>query len=164
MFDYSATYHVSDAVEQKLRTEDRVTFSGASTWWHLALAAAAGLVLLWSALLVALWRTAGEHTSLREALRLLPDVIRLVRRLAGDDSLPRGVRIRLWLLLGYLAMPIDLVPDFIPILGYADDAIVVAIALRGVVRRSGPEALRRHWPGGPDGLATVMRLAGVPAG
>jgi hypothetical protein len=61
---------------------------------------------------------------LREALRLLPDLLRL---LAADRSLPRSVRIRLALLLAYLAVPIDIVPDFIPILGYADDAIIVTI-------------------------------------
>jgi uncharacterized membrane protein YkvA (DUF1232 family) len=52
--------------------------------------------------------------------------------------------LRLWLLLAYLALPIDLVPDFIPMLGYADDAIVVAIVLRSVVRRAGADALTRH--------------------
>ncbi|WP_230881836.1 YkvA family protein [Planomonospora sp. ID91781] len=97
---------------------------------------------------------------LTEAIRLLPDLLRLTSRLARDRTLPRGVRIRLWLLLGYLALPIDLVPDFIPVLGYADDAIVVAVVLRSVVRVAGPQALERHWPGTGDGLAAVRRLAG----
>lgn len=69
----------------------------------------------------------------------------------------------LWLLVAYLALPIDLVPDFIPVLGYADDAIVVALVLRSVVRGAGPQALERHWPGTQDGLAAVRRLAGLPA-
>jgi len=99
------------------------------------------------------------RASLPEALRLLPDLLRLVRRLAGDASLPRGVRVRLWLLLAYLAFPLDLVPDVVPVLGYADDAIVVALVLRAVVRRAGPGALARHWPGSPAGLAAVQRLA-----
>ncbi|NGN64067.1 DUF1232 domain-containing protein [Streptomyces sp. A7024] len=64
-------------------------------------------------------------------------------------------------LLGYLAMPIDLVRDFIPVPGYADDAIVVALVLRSVVRAAGPGALARHWPGTEDGLAAVRRLAGL---
>jgi uncharacterized membrane protein YkvA (DUF1232 family) len=81
--------------------------------------------------------------------------------LARDRSLPGGVRVRLWLLLGYLALPIDLVPDFVPVIGYADDAVAVALALRSVVRRAGPEPLARHWPGTPDGLAAVRRLARV---
>lgn len=72
--------------------------------------------------------------------------------------LPRGVRLRLWLLLAYLAMPIDLVPDFIPVLGYADDAILVAVVLRSVIRRAGPDAVARHWPGDEKGLEAVRRL------
>jgi uncharacterized membrane protein YkvA (DUF1232 family) len=65
-------------------------------------------------------------------------------------------------LIAYLLMPIDLVPDFIPVLGYADDAVVVALALRSVVRAAGPEALDRHWSGSEAGLAAVRRLAGGP--
>lgn len=98
---------------------------------------------------------------LREALRILPDAVRLIKRLAADPSLPRGVRVRLWLLLFYLAIPIDLVPDFIPIVGYADDAVIVAAVLRSVVRRAGPEAVRRHWQGTEDGLATLWRVASL---
>jgi uncharacterized membrane protein YkvA (DUF1232 family) len=129
--------------------------------WHVVLGVAGGLLLVWIALLVTLWRTAPERTSLHEALRLVPDLVRMLRRLAVDPTLPRGVRVRLWLLLGYLVLPIDLVPDVIPVVGYADDVIVVALALRSVTRRVGPEALDRYWPGTPDGLAAVKRLAGV---
>jgi uncharacterized membrane protein YkvA (DUF1232 family) len=98
---------------------------------------------------------------LREALRVLSDVLRLVRRLAADKTLPRGVRGRLGLLLGYLAFPIDLIPDFIPVLGYADDAIVVTAVLRSVVRRAGLDAVRAHWPGTEEGFAAVVHLAGL---
>lgn len=69
-----------------------------------------------------------------------------VRRLAADKALPRGIRIRLWLLMLYLAIPIDVIPDFIPVLGYADDAIIVTAVLRAVVRRAGLDAVRAHWP------------------
>lgn len=130
-------------------------------WWQLALGVISGSALLWVALLVLLWRTMPEETTLRSSLRLIPDVARLVRRLATDRALGRGVRWRLWLLLAYLAMPIDLVPDFIPVIGYADDAIVIALTLRSVVRHAGAEALERHWSGTPEGLAAVLRLAGV---
>jgi uncharacterized membrane protein YkvA (DUF1232 family) len=94
---------------------------------------------------------------------VLPDVVRLLSRLARDATLPAGVRVRLWLLLGYLALPFDLVPDFIPVLGYADDAILTALTLRSVVRTAGRAAVVRHWPGSPEGLAVVERLtfAGV---
>jgi uncharacterized membrane protein YkvA (DUF1232 family) len=121
-----------------------------------------GLLLLWLLLVAALWLTRPDDLRLRELLRLLPDVLRLLRRLAADPGLPRGVRVRLWLLLGYLALPIDLVPDVVPVLGYADDAVVVALVLRSVVRRSGPEAVERHWPGTPEGLGAVRRLARLP--
>lgn len=117
-----------------------------------------GLLLLWLVLIAALWVTRPDALRLRDLIRLLPDLLRLLRRLAADGSLPRGVRVRLWLLLGYLALPIDLVPDFIPVLGYADDAIVVALVLRSVVRRAGTDAVTRHWPGTPEGLAALQRL------
>jgi uncharacterized membrane protein YkvA (DUF1232 family) len=131
--------------------------------WEILIGAATGVVVLWGALIAALWLVKGRYdlAALRGALRLLPDLLRLLKRLATDQTLPRGVRVRLWALLVYLVLPIDLVPDFVPVIGYADDAIIVALALRSVVRRSGPEAIRRHWPGTPDGLAAVLRLAGV---
>ena len=126
----------------------------------------AGLVLVWLVVVAAFYvagRRAGDPTRLRDAVRLLPDVLRLVRRLAGDSSLPRGIRWRLGLLLAYLVLPIDLVPDFIPVAGYADDILLVAWVLRSVVRAAGPEALERHWPGTPQGLDVVRRLSGAPA-
>lgn len=129
--------------------------------WAWLLSAAAGVVLLWLGLVLALWLARPDAVRLRELVRLLPDLLRLLSRLARDRSLPGGVRLRLWLLLGYLALPIDLVPDFVPVIGYADDAVVIALALRSVVRRAGPEPLERHWPGTADGLAAVRRLARV---
>jgi uncharacterized membrane protein YkvA (DUF1232 family) len=120
------------------------------------------LLLLWVGLMVALWLVRPDQLRIQDALRLLPDLLRLIRRLASDRTLPRGVRIRLWLLVAYLALPFDLVPDFIPVIGYADDAVILAFALRSVTRRAGPAALDRHWPGSPDGLAAVRRLAGLP--
>ncbi|MDX3187206.1 DUF1232 domain-containing protein [Streptomyces sp. MN03-5084-2B] len=133
-----------------------------SFWWDLVLGVAAALVLAWGALVVALVLVRPRGGLLREALRLLPDVLRLVRRLAADRTLPRGVRIRLGLLLAYLALPIDLVPDFVPVLGYADDAIIVSAVLRSVVRRAGLDAVRAHWPGTDDGFAALARLTRLP--
>jgi len=132
-----------------------------SWWWDLLLGIAAGLLLAWVALIVALVIARPRGGLLREALRLLPDVLRLLPRLAADRSLPRGVRVRLALLLAYLAFPIDLVPDFIPVLGYADDVIVIALVLRSVVRTSGAAVLERNWRGTADGLALIRRLSGV---
>jgi len=88
--------------------------------------------------------------------------LRLLRRLAADANVPRAARVRLMLLLGYLAIPLDLVPDFVPVLGYADDAIIVSLVLRSVVRRAGAPLVRRHWPGTHDGLDALARLTGMP--
>ena len=132
-----------------------------SFWWDLALGLVAALVLVWLFLIVSLILVRPRGGLLREALRLLPDVLRLIRRLAADKTLPRGVRVRLALLLAYLAFPIDLIPDFIPVLGYADDAIIVTFVLRSVVRRAGLDAVRAHWPGTDDGFTAVVRLTGL---
>jgi uncharacterized membrane protein YkvA (DUF1232 family) len=125
------------------------------------LSAAAGLLILWAVAVALLWRAGRGRAGLHEALRLAPDLARLLRRLADDPAVPRGVRVRLALTLAYLAMPIDLVPDVLPVIGWADDAIVVALALRAVIRRAGPAPIARHWPGTPDGLRTARRLAGL---
>jgi len=132
-----------------------------SFWWDLLIGVAAALLLAWLALVVALVIVRPRGGLLREALRLLPDVLRLIRRLAADKTLPRGVRIRLGLLLAYLALPIDVIPDFIPVLGYADDAIIVTAVLRGVVRHAGLDAVRTHWPGTDDGFAALIRLTRI---
>ena len=131
-------------------------------WWaELLIGIGAGVLLSWLALVVALARRRPEGPVLAEALRLLPDVLRLVRRLASDRQLPRSARVRLWLLLGYLAMPFDVIPDFIPVLGYADDAVLVAVVLRATVRAAGFDTVAARWPGTPDGLRVLLRLAGV---
>ncbi|BBY93697.1 hypothetical protein MGALJ_33660 [Mycobacterium gallinarum] len=129
--------------------------------WDLIIGVAVALVLSWLALVIALIVVRPRAGLLREAIRILPDVLRLIRRLAADRSLPRGVRIRLALLLAYLAMPFDLIPDFVPVLGYADDAIIVTAVLRSVVRRAGMDAVRAHWPGSDDGFAALSRLTGL---
>ena len=129
-----------------------------SQWWAVLLGVAAGLVLLWVGLVVALWLSKPDDVRLHEVMRLLPDLLHLLHRLAKDPTMPTGVRVRLGLLLAYLALPVDLIPDFIPVLGYADDAVVVALVVRSVARRAGPEALSRHWPGTPEGLTAVNRL------
>ena len=130
--------------------------------WETVAGIVAGLLLAYAVLLVLLWIYARRHpetVTMKDALRLLPDLLRLVRRLAADRTLPAGVRVRLVLLLGYLLLPIDLVPDFIPVIGYADDAVIVALVLRSVLKRAGPGALRRHWPGSPAGLEIILRAA-----
>ncbi|HEX5203672.1 YkvA family protein [Paractinoplanes rhizophilus] len=131
-------------------------------WWRTLIGVAAALLIVWLALLIALLVAKPGRAQLREALRLLPDLLRLLSRLAADRSLPRGVRVRLGLLLAYLAVPFDLIPDFIPVLGHADDAIIVVAVLRSTVRRAGLDAVRRHWPGTDEGFAALSRLTGLP--
>ena len=133
-----------------------------SSWWEYLLVVLAGLGFLYAVSLVALLTARPRDVDLREAARLVPDVARLVSRLARDSEVPTGVRVRLWLLLAYLVSPIDLVPDVLPVIGWADDAIIVVLVLRTVVRRAGPELLDRHWPGTPTGLAVVRQLCGGP--
>ncbi len=132
--------------------------------WQVLLAVAVALVATWVALVATLYVVGRRHDDpvrLRDALRLMPDLVRLLRRLASDDSLPRGVRLRVVLLGLYLAMPIDLVPDVIPVVGWADDVLVVIVVLRSVTRRAGPQALDRHWRGTPEGLRALRTLAGL---
>lgn len=135
-----------------------------NTWIPLVLTLGGGLLLLWLVLLSSLYLTSrNRQDALRrgEALRLLPDVIRLLHRLTRDQSLPGGVRLRVGALLIYLALPVDLVPDFIPVIGYADDLLIVALTLRSVIRAAGPAALHVHWPGTTEGLRALELLAGV---
>jgi uncharacterized membrane protein YkvA (DUF1232 family) len=130
-------------------------------WREVLIGVGIALVTCWLLLLVGLLLVRPRGGLLKEAVRVLPDLARLVARMARDRSLPRDVRWRLGLLLAYLALPIDLVPDFIPVLGYADDAIVVAFVLRSVVRRVGVDEVRARWPGTDDGFAALRRLTGI---
>jgi uncharacterized membrane protein YkvA (DUF1232 family) len=130
-------------------------------WWQTLIGLGAALLVAWLALVTALLAAKPKGVLLGEAVRLLPDLLRLLRRLAADRGLPRGVRIRLGLLMAYLAIPIDVIPDFIPVLGYADDAIVVTLVLRSTVRRCGLAAVRARWPGTDDGFAALCRLTGL---
>ena len=130
-------------------------------WWDIFAGLGAAFLLAWLALVVALLVAKPSGKLLGEAIRLLPDLLRLLRRLAADRTLPRGVRIRLALLLAYLALPFDVIPDFIPVLGYADDAIIVTLVLRSTVRRAGLDAVRARWPGTDDGFRALCRLTGI---
>jgi uncharacterized membrane protein YkvA (DUF1232 family) len=83
----------------------------------------------------------------------------LLKRLLRDPRVPRGAKVVLALVIPYLASPIDLIPDFIPVLGQLDDAFVVAFALRHVTRRAGPDVVSELWPGSERGLRVVLALA-----
>ena len=127
--------------------------------WQVLIGVGAALLLAWLALLIALLVARPGGNVISESLRLMPDLLGLVARLARDKTLPRGIRVRLGLLLAYLAFPLDLIPDVVPGLGYADDVIAVLWTLRSVIRVVGEEPIRRHWPGTPIGCDALLRLA-----
>src|SRR4029450_11648603 len=108
---------------------------------EIVIAVAVGVVATWAILVVILIVATPRDVDLRAVARLVPDVLRLLRALATDRTLPRSVRLRIWLLIAYLALPIDLIPDFVPVVGYADDVIITILVLRSAVRRVGNEAL-----------------------
>jgi uncharacterized membrane protein YkvA (DUF1232 family) len=95
----------------------------------------------------------------RALARFVPDCIVLFTRLLGDARVPRRWRGGLALVVAYLAFPLDLIPDFIPVVGFVDDAVLVALALRAILRAAGPEAVLEHWPGPARTLSTVLRLS-----
>jgi uncharacterized membrane protein YkvA (DUF1232 family) len=107
---------------------------------------------------------AGRRGDAAALARFVPDCVVLIKRLLGDPRVPGRVRVLLVLALGYVASPIDLVPDFVPIAGQLDDAIVLALVLRQVVRAAGPVVMRERWPGPERSLSVVLRLTYRPAG
>ena len=117
-----------------------------------------GLVGVWIALIVILWLIRPRDVAAREVVRLVPDILRLVRDLIADAAVPGGVRAALVFLLLWLVNPIDLIPEFVPVLGPLDDVIVAVLVLRYVRRRLGADELRRRWRGSESGWALVERL------
>ena len=101
----------------------------------------------------------GRRTEARALAGFIPDCVVLVRRLLSDPRVPRRRKLLLALLVGYLLMPIDLVPDFIPVVGQLDDVIVAALAIRVALRAGGEELLEEHWPGPEASLRLVRRAA-----
>jgi uncharacterized membrane protein YkvA (DUF1232 family) len=99
----------------------------------------------------------GRRADARALAGLVPDCLVLVRRLLRDPRAPRRTKVALWLLIGYLLLPIDLVPDFIPVAGQLDDAILVALVLRSFLRAGGAALVREHWPG-PERTLGALRL------
>jgi uncharacterized membrane protein YkvA (DUF1232 family) len=98
---------------------------------------------------------AGHRPSLRDLARFIPDCIVLVSRLLRDPRVPRRHKLILGALVGYLALPFDLVPDFIPVAGHLDDVLVVALTLRAVLKGTRGDLLREHWPGSAKSLALL---------
>jgi uncharacterized membrane protein YkvA (DUF1232 family) len=117
-----------------------------------------GLLLIYLAVVLGLIVVGRRHRA-RAFAGFIPHCVVLLRRLLADSRVSRGRKLIVFGLIAYLVVPIDLVPDFIPVAGQLDDAIIAAIALRFVLRAGRPELLKEHWPGPPESLAVVSRLA-----
>jgi uncharacterized membrane protein YkvA (DUF1232 family) len=128
------------------------------SWWQWILIAAGVTAAMYAAFVISLL-LAGRRQHARALAGFIPDCLILFRRVLADDRATRGSKLLLAALIGYLAMPFDLVPDFIPVAGQLDDAIIVAFVLRSVLRASGQELLREHWPGPTTSLNLLIRLA-----
>jgi uncharacterized membrane protein YkvA (DUF1232 family) len=118
------------------------------------------LLALYAALLLALV-TVGHGTEASALARFVPDCVVLARRLLGDPRVPVESKVLLGLLVVYLVSPIDLIPDFIPVAGQLDDAILLALALRHLVHRAGTSVIAQHWPGPAETLNAVLLLSGA---
>jgi uncharacterized membrane protein YkvA (DUF1232 family) len=128
-------------------------------WWSWLLISFAALVVVWAGFV--LWLVAaGRRDDARALATFIPDCIVLVTRLARDPRIPRRRKLLLLGLVGYLALPFDLVPDFIPVAGQLDDAIIVAFVLRHFIRAGGEPLIRELWPGPERSLDLLLRLAG----
>jgi uncharacterized membrane protein YkvA (DUF1232 family) len=95
----------------------------------------------------------------RALLRALPDVVRLITRLVGDPVLPRAAKIALGAAAVYLLSPVDLIPDFIPLVGWVDDALLAAVLLDGILNWVDRGVVLKYWPGSPASLDTLARTA-----
>jgi len=127
-------------------------------WWGWAFVSIAVTLAVYAAF-VGWLVVVGRRDDARAFATLIPDCVVLVSRLARDPRVPRRRKLLLFAVVGYLALPIDLVPDFIPVAGQLDDAIIVALALRHLVRAGGESLLRELWPGPERSLALILRLA-----
>ena len=126
----------------------------------------AGVLVLWAGLIAVLWLVRPRDVRLRDLFSVVPDVLRLIRVLLADPVTPLGVRVALAGLLVWILSPIDLIPEFVPVLGPLDDLVVAVLVLRYVARRVGMPELRRRWQGsdaGFDLLAGFLGGAGNPA-
>ena len=126
--------------------------------WLLAIVAS--IIVLWAAFIALLWFLRPRDVAARELVRVVPDLLRLLRAIITDRGAPLDVRIVLVGLVAWIISPIDLIPEFIPVLGPLDDVVVAVLALRYARRRMGVQAIRDRWPGTDDGFALVTRVIG----
>ena len=127
-------------------------------WWEW-LVISLGMVLAIYAAFIAWLVLRGRREDARAFATFIPDCIVLVTRLARDPRVPRRRKFLLFAVVAYLSLPFDLVPDFIPVAGQLDDAIIVALVLRQFIRAGGEPMMRELWPGPERSLALILRLA-----
>jgi len=135
--------------------------------WHSArvdgtvvLGVLAGLIALWLALLALLWVLRPRDVGARELIGVIPDVVRFLRTTITDPSVPIDARLVLAALVAWILSPVDLIPEFVPVLGPLDDVIVAVVAMRYVRWRLGIDGIRRRWPGSDEGFALLARVIG----
>ena len=119
------------------------------------------IVALYLVLVLALI-ISGRHVAAKELALLVPNLVLLFKDLLRDPAVPRGPKIALGIGVVWLISPIDLLPEFLPVLGPLDDAVVATLVLRYLVRRAGPDVVRRHWRGDPATLDMILRAARIP--
>jgi uncharacterized membrane protein YkvA (DUF1232 family) len=124
------------------------------------LIAIAVVAALWAMAIAALW-IFGRKLAAKQLARAIPDLVALCRGLMGDPRVPFGSKVLVGAALAWVLSPIDLVPEFVPVLGPLDDVIVVGLVLRHLVKRAGPDVVQAHWHGDPRVLRTALRLAGL---
>ena len=127
-----------------------------------------GLVIT-LAVVVGMWLLAilvlhgfGRRSAARELANLIPNLVVLFRGLLRDERVPRSSKLWLGFAVAWLVSPIDLIPEFIPVIGPLDDAIVAALVLRHVLKRTGRSVLADHWRGDPATLDSIIRLRLTP--
>jgi uncharacterized membrane protein YkvA (DUF1232 family) len=106
---------------------------------------------------------AGKRQQASAVAGFIPDCLLLFKRLLGDSRLSRGSRWLLGAMILYLSMPFDVIPDFIPVAGQLDDAILVAWVLRHVLGSGGPALITEHWPGPQESLDVMLKMIGGSA-
>jgi len=127
---------------------------------QLIVAIVVSLLATWLLLILLPWLIRPKGVPARELVSVIPDVVRLLRALITDRGVPNDVRLVIGGLFIWIVSPIDLIPEFIPVLGPLDDVIVAVLALRYVRRRLGIDDLRNRWRGSADGFALLERLIG----
>ena len=129
---------------------------------HTLLVGLAMALVLWVVVLVGLVAM-GRIAVARELIALVPNMLLLFKDLLRDERVPRSAKLWLGFAALWLASPIDLIPEFIPVLGPLDDAVVAAAVLRHLVRKAGSEVVYEHWRGEPSTISRVLRLFGAEA-